>query len=166
MKQKEVIDLIKIIDRCYKTDYSGDKEIINDWYRILKNYELNDIASSLDYYMKNYTNYPPKVYDIIKGYQSIEQKKILENAKTRCNFCGKLNKWEDNKEHEDKCRSIEFIKKAVKRFKKQDIDEEKYRQMDKEEFNKYYISALKLIINNTNNEQEKELCEKTLKMIE
>lgn len=162
MKQKDVIDLIKIIDRNYKTDYSGDKEIINDWYKILKNYELSDMVNSLDYYMKNYTMYAPKVYDLIKGYKTIESKKILENAKTRCMFCGKLIEWEESKKHEDRCRSTEFIKNAVRRFKKQDIDEEKYRKMGDEEFNKYYLSAMKLIYNNTKNEQEKELCKKYL----
>ena len=153
MKQTEIIEMIKKIDRTYKTDYAGDKEIVNDWFKVLKNYEFSDISKSLDYYMKNYTNYPPKVYDLIRGYSTIDSKKLLDGAKTRCIFCGEIIKIDDKK-HEDKCRSIEFIKRAVKRFKNQDIVVEKYRNMGEVEFNKYHLSAVKLVVNNSTNELE------------
>lgn len=162
MKQKEIIDLIKIIDRCYKTDYAGDKEVVNDWFKVLKNYELGDMMGSLDNYMKNYTNYPPKVYDLIRGYQTIDAKKVLENAKTRCMFCMKELDYDSSEEHIDRCRSIEFIKSAVSRFKNEEIDKDRYRKMSDEEFNKYHISAVKLVVNNTTNELEKKMWQKYL----
>lgn len=153
MKQSEVVDLIKMIDRVYKTDYAGDGDIVKDWYKVLKNYEFSDITNSLDYYMKNYTEYPPKVYDLIKGYKTIESKKILETAKTRCMFCGEVINL-NNTEHEDKCRSIEFIKSAVKRFKNEEIDVDRYKRMDKQEFQKYYLASIKLVLNNSTNQKE------------
>ena len=161
MTNKEVMDLLKIIDRCYETDYATNKDIVNDWYKILQHYDLSDITSSLDYYMKNYTTYAPKVYELIKGYKTIEGKKILDGATTRCLFCNKIIDFDDIK-HIDKCRSIEFIKVTVRRFKKQEIDPQKYLNMSEEEFNKYYLSAVKLVINNTNNKLEKEMWQKYL----
>lgn len=152
MKQKEVIDLIKLIDRTYNTDYAGDGDIVKDWFKVLKNYDFDDITNSLEYYMKNYTTYPPKVYELTKGYKTINDKKLLDGAYTRCLFCGKTIPIGDK--HEDKCRSIEFIRNAVKRFKDQDIDKEKYYKMSDDEFNKYYISAVKLVVNNSTNELE------------
>ena len=153
MKQSNVIELIKLIDRVYKTDYANNKDIVNDWFKVLKQYDFNDMTDSLEYYMQNYTEYPPKVYNLVKGYQTIEDKKILDHAKTRCIFCKKEIDFTDE-EHVNKCRSIEFIKSAVKRFKKQDIDKERYLKMSKEEFQKYYNASIDLVINNSTNERE------------
>jgi hypothetical protein len=123
------------------------------------------MTESLDYYMKNYSTYPPKVYDLIRGYKTIESKKLLETALTRCMFCGKVIKLGDTT-HEDRCRSIEFIKSAVRRFKNQEIDLEKYKNMSDEEFNKYYQAAQKLIIENSTNQKEKTMLEEYLKKVE
>lgn len=161
MNKNEVKDLLMIIDRCYKTDLSINKDIINDWFKVLQNYDLEDITKSLDYYMKNYTQYPPKVYDLIRGYQTIEEKKILDGAKTRCQFCMDVIDFGDI-EHEDRCRSIEVIKSAVSRFKNQEIDKARYKNMSDEEFNKYYISAIKLIVDNSTNQYEVNLWKKYL----
>lgn len=153
MKQSEVVDLIKMIDRVYKTDYAGDGDIVKDWYKVLKNYDFSDMTKSLDYYMENYTEYPPKVYNLTKGYQTIETKHLLDHAYTRCMFCGKSISFNDKK-HEDRCRSIEFIKSAVRRFKGQEIDVERYKAMSNEEFKKYYQASQKLIIENSTNKRE------------
>jgi len=153
MKQSEVIELIKLIDRVYKTDYAGNKDIVNDWFKVLKQFDFKDMTDSLDYYMQHYTEYPPKVYNLIKGYQTIDEKQILSYAKTRCMFCNSLIDYGDE-EHVNKCRSIEFIKSAVKRFKNQDIDKERYLKMSKEEFTKYYNASIDLVINNSTNERE------------
>jgi hypothetical protein len=39
MNKSEVVDLIKLIDRVFKTDYAGDRQIIEDWFKVLKQYE-------------------------------------------------------------------------------------------------------------------------------
>ena len=153
MKQSETIELIKLIDRVYKTDYAKDKDIVNDWFKVLKQYDFKDMTASLEYYMQNYTEYPPKVYNLTKGYQTIDGKKILEHTKTRCPFCNKVINFNDE-EHVNKCRSIEFIESAVKRFKNQKIEKERYLKMSNEEFTKYYNASLELIINHSTNEKE------------
>lgn len=164
MNKSEVVDLIKLIDRVFKTDYAGDRQIIEDWFKVLKQYELKDMSTSLEYYMKNYSTYPPKVYDLIRGYQTIESKKLLETAKTRCMFCGKVIKLGDTT-HEDRCRSIEFIKSAVRRFKNQEIDKNKYLSMSEEEFDKYYMASIKLILDNSTNQTELMYCIKYLETL-
>jgi hypothetical protein len=161
MKNKEVMDLLKLIDRCYKTDYATNKDIVNDWFKVLQNYGFGDITGSLDNYMKNYTQYPPKVYDLIRGYQTIEEKKILDGAKTRCQFCGAVIDFE-NKMHEERCLSIQFIASAVKRFKNQEIDFDRYRKMSDEEFNKYHLSAVKMVAEKSNNKLEVAMWKKYL----
>ena len=161
MNKNEVMDLLELIDRCYGTKYAEDKNIFNDWYKVLKEYELQDMTQSLDTYMKYNTTYPPKVYDLTRNYQTIENKKRLDHAKTRCMFCLKVIDFGDTK-HEDRCRSIEIIRNAVSRFKTQDIDKEKYRRMTDEEFDKYYKLAIKLIIENSNNKNEVNVWKKYL----
>ena len=164
MNKNEVKDLLKLIDRCYKTELSLDKDILNDWHKVLQNYELSDITKSLDDYMKNYTQYPPKVYDLTRGYQTIEEKKILDGAKTRCPFCAEVIGFDDN-EHEDRCRSIYIIASAARRFKNQKIDFNKYKKMSEEEFNKYYLAAVKLIVNHSNNQLEVSMWKKYLETL-
>lgn len=164
MKNKEVMDLLKLIDRCYKTDYATNKDIVNDWFKVLQNYDFGDITGSLDNYMKNYTQYPPKVYDLIRGYQTIDEKKILDGARTRCPYCSKEIDF-GTTEHEDRCRSTEIIASAARRFKNQEIDKDKYRNMDEEEFNKYYLAAVKLIVNHSNNQLEVSMWKKYLETL-
>ena len=161
MKQSEVVELIKLIDRVYKTDYAGDSEIVKDWFKVLKQFDFNDMTDSLDYYMQHYTDYPPKVYNLIKGYQTIDEKQILDHAKTRCMFCNKVIDF-NNEEHTDRCRSIEFIKSVAKRFKNQTIDIDRYKNMSKEEFDKYYTSAIKLVVNKSTNQREVDMWSKVL----
>ena len=153
MKQSEVLDLIKLIDRVYKTEYAKDKDIVKDWFKVLKDYEFSDMTKSLDYYMENYTEYPPKVYNLTKGYQTIETKHLLDRANTRCQFCGELIDF-NNTKHEDKCRDILFIKSAVRRFKDEEIDIERYKKMNEGEFKKYFNAAVNLVINNSTNQLE------------
>lgn len=161
MKQSEVVYLIKMIDRVYKTDYAGDGDIVKDWYKVLKEYEFSDMTKSLEYYMKNYTEYPPKVYNLTRGYQTIETKHLLDHAYTRCQFCGETLDFNDTK-HIDKCRSIEFIKSAVRRFKNQEIDIARYKKMDDKEFDKYHLSAVKLVVENSQNDLEVRMWRKYL----
>ena len=161
MKNKEVMDLLKMIDRCYKTDYATNKDIVNDWFKVLQHYDFGDITGSLDNYMKNYTQYPPKVYDLTRGYQTIEEKQLLDGAKTRCEFCGKEIDFKDT-EHQDRCLSTEFIASAVKRFKNQEIDKDKYRKMDKENFDRYHLAAVKMVVEKSNNQLEVSMWKKYL----
>lgn len=164
MKNSEVVDLLELIDRVYKTEYAKNKDIVSDWFKVLKNYEFNDMTNSLDYYLENYTEYPPKVYNLTKGYSTIETKHLLDNAKTICIFCGKSVDF-DNTKHIDRCRSVEYIKSAVRRFKGQDIDVERYRNMNEEEFEHYYNAATKLIIENSTNDLEVNLCKRWLENV-
>ena len=153
MKNSEVVDLLELIDRVYKTEYAKNKDIVSDWYKVLKNYDFDDMTKSLDYYMEHYTEYPPKVYNLTKGYQTIEAKHILDHAYTRCEFCNKQISFDDTK-HVDKCRSIEFIVSVCRRFKNQNIDKERYKEMSEEEFNKYHLAAVKLVVEKSNNDLE------------
>lgn len=153
MNKNEVKDFLKIIDRCYKTDLSTDKDIINDWYKVLKEYELQDMTQSLDTYMKYNTTYPPKVYDLTRNYQTIENKKRLDNAKTRCMFCGKEIDLDDEA-HVDRCRSIEFIQSVARRFQRVDINKAKYRNMSQQEFDELHLKAVKLVVERSTNDLE------------
>ena len=164
MKNSEVVDLLELIDRVYKTDYAKNKDIVSDWFKVLRNYDFNDITKSIDYYMENYTEYPPKVYNLTKGYQTIETKHLLDHAKTRCIFCGKKIDF-NNTKHEDRCRSVEYIKSAVRRFKNQEIDIDRYRTMNEEEFNHYYLAATKLIIDNSSNQMEVNLAKRYMESL-
>lgn len=153
MNKNEAMDLLELIDRCYETKYTEDKNIFNDWFKVLKEYEFKDISKSLENYMKYNTNYAPKVYDIVRNCQTIENKKRLEHAKTRCHLCMKEIDWNDE-EHIDRCLSTEFISVVARRFKNQEIDKEKYRNMSQKEFDDIHLKAVKLVVAKSNNPLE------------
>ena len=165
MNNKEVIDLLEMIDRCYKTEYGKDKKIVNDWFKVLKEYELQDMTQSLDTYMKYNTTYPPKVYDLTRNYQTIENKKRLDNARTRCMFCNKEIDLDDEK-HVDRCRSIEFIQTVAKRFQRVDINKAKYRNMSQKEFNEIHLKAVKLVVERSTNDLEVKMWKKYLENLQ
>lgn len=165
MNKTEVNDFLKIIDRCYGTKYTEDKDVLNDWYKVLKEYELQDMTQSLDAYMKYNTTYPPKVYDLTRNYQTIENKKRLDHAKTNCMFCGKEIDLDDEA-HVDRCRSIEFIKSVAKRFQNVDINKAKYRNMSEEEFREMHLKAVKLVVERSNNDLEVKMWKRYLDNLE
>lgn len=165
MNKNEAMDLLELIDRCYETKYAEDKNIFNDWFKVLKEYEFKDISLALENYMKYNTSFAPKVYDLIRNCQTIENKKRLENAKTRCHLCMReINI--DDEEHIDRCLGTEFIGTVARRFKNQEIDKEKYRNMSKEEFNKMHLMAVKLVIEKSNNQLEVDMWKKYLENLE
>lgn len=161
MNKNEAMDLLELIDRCYETKYTEDKNIFNDWFKVLKEYEFKDISLALENYMKYNTAYAPKVYDIVRNCQTIENKKLLDHAKTRCHLCMKEIDLDDI-DHIDRCLDTEFISVVARRFKNQEIDKEKYRNMPREEFNKYHLMAVKLVIDKSNNKLEVEMWKKYL----
>lgn len=161
MNKNEVMDLLEMIDRCYQTKYAEDKDIFNDWYKVLKEYELADMTQSLDTYMKYNTTYPPKVYDLTRNYQTIENKKRLDHAKTSCMFCGKEIDLDDEA-HVDRCRSIEFIQSVAKRFQRVDINKAKYRNMSQQEFDELHLKAVKLVVERSTNDLEVKMWKKYL----
>ena len=164
MKLDDTIEILKLIDRCYDTDYTKNKDIIDDWYKVLRNYEFKDISLALENYMKYNTSFAPKVYDVVRNCQTIENKKLLDHAKTRCHLCMKeINL--DDEEHIDRCLGVEFIATVARRFKSQEIDKEKYRNMPREEFNKYHLMAVKLVIEKSNNKLEVAMWKKYLENI-
>lgn len=165
MNKNEVKDLLSLIDRVYKTNYSLDKDIINDWYKVLKNYDLKDINNSLNYYMENYTEYPPKVYNLTKGYSTIENKGLLSNAKTRCQLCNKEIYMVDYDKHYSRCLDIEYLIKNGKKYLDKNWSKEQFYSLNDIELEDKVIKMQKVVYENTNNSFEKNMLEKFLKRI-
>lgn len=167
MREKEVISLInecKALYSTYKLMYE-DEKIIEEWIEKLSKYERADIYASLERHKDgNYSTKPIVLADLIRNVPTIVEKesKKLGNIKVYCKICCRLLPYEESIEHEDRCRSINYMETQYKRFSHKRIDKEKLYNMSQEEFDLRYKAILEHVYNNTTNESEKKVISKIL----
>ena len=67
MERKQVVDLLKRIKYNYN-EFIVDDYTITEWYKELKDYELEDVMDKLDQHFRSeqYGKQPPKVYFLTK----------------------------------------------------------------------------------------------------
>lgn len=156
MNIREVKEFIERIDMHYNTDHSKDEKYIKEWFKELKKYDKEDVERMLEEHLKsNFSNVPPKLYYLIKDLKTPEQKIKMENIITNCTNCGKKLKLIDFDTHMDRCLKVSFIKRNVKEYLNQEINEEDYFNMSEVDIQKRWEKIANIVINKTDNERLK-----------
>lgn len=116
--QKE--DIVELLDRV-KLHYqhlSMSDELFYEWFRILKEYNRDDVFKKLDEYLENESNRDriPMAFDLIDGLITHEQKKkIHSDYLIRCNLCGReMLLSEYDSKHFDRCSSINYLLRIMR----------------------------------------------------
>lgn len=128
-------------------DKSGLDRLKREWHRILEPYEYEDINAELDDFLKDGDNLSkqPDVYQLIKYCKTKKQKKIT-TFKTTCKFCNRIMDYSEIPEHEDRCRSIAYLKKLYKDyFPTRDLPLKKLYGMSNDEFDDNYYKILEIV---------------------
>lgn len=154
MTRTEVNELIKIIQvhRPFFISRLGDdvyKSLIVEWERIMENYEFEDVKNNLETFLKNENNYgkDPDAYILIKGLYTKEEKKEQIKGSVGCMFCKRLLPMNQIKEHENRCRSINYLKRLYKKyFKKELEDVANLYSISNDVFDKAYIRVLEKVL--------------------
>lgn len=149
----ERIEVIKLIDfitihRPNFVSRLGDKiykNMVTDWTRIMGLYDYDDIFNNLENFLKDERNYgkDPDAYQLIRGLLTTEDKKTNSLGRVACQFCGRWFNRLELHNHEDRCRSVKYLKKVYKKYLNSNlnVNKELY-EMNQEEFNKRYINTL------------------------
>lgn len=149
----ERIEVIKLIDfitihRPNFVSRLGDKiykNMVTDWTRIMGPYDYEDIFNNLESFLKEERNYgkDPDAYQLIRGLLTIEDKKTNSLGRVACQFCGRWFNRLELADHEDRCRSVKYLKKVYKKYLNSNlnVNKELY-EMNQEEFDKRYINTL------------------------
>lgn len=150
MERPEVIKLIDFITihRPNFVSRLGDKiykNMVTDWTRIMGPYDYDDIFNNLENFLKDERNYgkDPDAYQLIRGLLTTEDKKTNSLGRVACQFCGRWFNRLELADHEDRCRSVKYLKKVYKKYLNSNlnVNKELY-EMNQEEFDKRYINTL------------------------
>lgn len=150
MTRNDVNNLVKIIQvhRPYFVTRLGDeiyKELVNEWARLMEPYDYEDVKANLEKFLMNENNYgrEPDAYQLIRGLLTTKDKEENSKGKVCCMFCNRIMTRLEIHEHEDRCRSIKYLKRLYKKYFKRELEDvaELY-NMPGEDFDKAYIFVL------------------------
>lgn len=150
MTRNDVNNLVKIIQvhRPYFVTRLGDeiyKELVNEWTRLMEPYDYEDVKANLEKFLMNENNYgrEPDAYQLIRGLLTTKDKEENSKGKVYCMFCNRIMTRLEIHEHEDRCRSIKYLKRLYKKYFKRELEDiaELY-NMPGEDFDKAYIFVL------------------------
>lgn len=160
MQKSEVYDLVQIINQNYPTFIKEGKEedLINVWFKELQQYDYEDVLEALKSYMaqEKYQYQPPTLYLLISGLTKKHEKKDWSKGTFYCSYCKRaFNSEEEQKQHEDRHRSIKYVIRETKKWFKKELTEKFLWTMSEEEFNERYNKLLKYIMEHTTDEAER-----------
>lgn len=167
MTVNNVKELLHRIDINYQTNFSRERETLDEWYKDLKNYDYFDVDKALDNHMKYspYRNIAPKKWVLLQELRTIKQKESIKNIEEVCPFCLRNIKEEKFEKHYSRCLSIDFIDRNVKKYLNKKINYEKYFNMSEKELNDYFNKIAKIVYEKTKNPTEKFCLERYLKNV-
>ena len=142
--------------------------MINEWYLQLEEYDYEDVESKLNSFLADESNNNkiPNPYMLKSGLYKTKQKFKDGEVRVRCMFCGKVVEYynELNK-HENRCRSIKYLKSIYPRYFNRTIDDETTKDlqnMSEYNFRKNYYLILEKVYDRMEEGEKKELLKKVL----
>ena len=160
MTNEEVIALLeecKALYSAYASMYNEPK-IVEQWFKLLANYDVNDIYASLERHKEgNYSRSPISLVDLIRYVPTIKEKndKKLENYRVCCRNCGRYINYFEAEKHEDRCRSIDYIVTQYKKWFHKEITKQFLWSLSDKEFDERYDKLLHYIHDNTLDSSER-----------
>ena len=156
MTQKETSDFLKRIKSHYQ-EFIVDDYKIQEWYQALKDFDFEDVNRKLESHLRSetYGESIPKVYFLTKYLTPSKDKGKIEKFKINCPICNECVTDDEFDKHYSKCLSIEYLSKQSIKYKNQELDKEKYKNMSDEEFEKKYDAICEYVLKKTEDLEEK-----------
>lgn len=155
MSNQEIINFIQLLEKDYP-NFKPTNEEYQVWKDILSKigYEIARVKYQNHKDNKDFNKYPPK-----PTYFTFEkQAKVMEKYMRYCNYCNKLMYNEACDLHEDRHRSVNYIKKRKQEVWNKETtyqEELELLEMNQKEFDKKYLEFLKILYKRITNRQEK-----------
>lgn len=161
MELKDVKIILKRIQVNYPS-FINDSYTQSEWYKELKDYDLEDIMKKLEEHMRSeqYGNNIPKVYFLTKYLRTTKEKNKTEKYLMQCSICKEFIPEEQYDKHYERCLDVEYIVKKRKELFDNDTSEElknTYLNMEQTTFDNKYLEFLDKIYNYVSDEEKRRI---------
>lgn len=159
MTKDELKIIMQHLANSYR-DFKLDESNINWWYEELKDYNFNDVRNRIKEIMSEDRYQAPTLEYIMRTLIKEENKLNWDEMVYFCSVCKKgFNDTKKLEEHEDRCRSVRYIERQIKRFRWGNVNKRELYAMSEEEFDERYKILLRKVQERTNDELEKQRIE-------
>ena len=156
MNYEQVDELLGYISASYRVENSTS--MIYSWLDILQEYDYEEVKQALYEAMSEdrFQRTPPQaqylVRNLVKKYDKVDYSKQV----VYCPICRRPLNQSDYEKHFDRCSSVEYVLNQCIRFNSScRYTKRELYEMSEEDFEKYYNTILKFVMNRTTDESEK-----------
>lgn len=164
MNKEQVNEMLSQLSMQYQ-NFKITDELFDMWFDELQQYDFNDVIDRLKHLVSTgrYNYNPPPLIMIIDGLTKKHHKLDWKKNVVLCHFCNKGFNVDEKgysaelKEHEDRCRSINYVIRQMKKWYGVTITRGELWALPKEEFDAKYDKLLHYIYEHTDNPVEKDV---------
>lgn len=162
MNKADVREILECIALNYKT-FEITETLFKMWLDELQQYDKEDVMNKLKDMIASgkYNINPPMLMTLVNGLTKKSKKLDWSKNITYCRRCNKAFQCDkdgyskDYKEHEGKCKSIDYVIKQTKKWFGKELTRAELWAMNEKEFNERYDKLLHYIYNHTEDDNEK-----------
>lgn len=162
MKKNDLTQVLKNIDINYNTNLNN-RDILDDWYKDFKDYDIDDVLNELEIYKKNNYNYAPKKWQILNNLKTIEQKEKESHLKIQCPFCKRYTSAIDYGKHYGRCLDLDYLDKLCFKALGYHFDKDTMYNLDDFTFKNKFDNTIKKYNEYITNKKEIECLNKYFK---
>lgn len=160
METQKIINKIK----TFRQSFLVEKDTVDNWLNVLKDYDYKDVDKKLDEYFKESNNFGqyPDPYYLTKYLIKNNEKFSMSNIIIKCGLCGETVLQAKFQEHFDRCSSIDYICNMSEKFYNKKLDKKELYQMQSDKFDKAYWNFCENLFNKMPDGLEKRALENAL----
>ena len=132
---------IKIVDRVKtnRQNFSINESVYQEWYRVLQNYDFEDVDNSLTKYLGEEYNDGkyPTAYELTRHLTKCIEI-IRVDYEMNCPICNRLMLRSQFDKHFDRCSSVDYIYRNYKKYFNKEIDKGALWKLSDVEFGQRY----------------------------
>lgn len=160
------VETQKIINKIktFRQTFLVEKDTVNNWLNVLKDYDYEEVNNKLDDYFKeskNFGQYPDPYY-LTKYLIKTNEKFSMNNIMIKCSICGKKISQEQMDAHYDRCSSIDYIHKMYQKYYNTNIRKSELWELPNDTFDKMYWSFCNKLYNELPEGLEKKCLENAI----
>ena len=138
----EITETNKILRKIvtFRQSFLIKKDTVDEWHKILKDYDYKDVDEKLDEYFresKNFGQYPDPYY-LTKYLVKSNEKFSMSNITIKCSLCGKTVSQAKYDEHYDMCSSIDYVCRMYEQHFDKKLNADDLWELPKEKFDNMY----------------------------
>ena len=138
----EITETNKIIKKIvtFRQSFLVKKDTVDEWHKILKDYDYKDVDKNLDEYFreaKNFGQYPDPYY-LTKYLIKSDEKFSMTNITIKCSLCGKTVLQAKYEVHYDRCSSTDYVCRMYEKYYNKKLNKKELETLDDEKFYNMY----------------------------